>query len=67
MQSYTGSGNGEKDQNSKVPLEILIWNKTHSGDVGHTAIRIGNNVYGYYPPDTPVGAKLKPGLRVRAS
>jgi RHS repeat-associated protein len=31
------------------PVEVYIWKK--NSDVGHTAIRIGNWVYGYYPSD----------------
>jgi hypothetical protein len=35
-------------------LDLLfkyIWDKEGGKDVGHTAIRIGDNVYGYYPSD----------------
>ncbi|WP_040497485.1 hypothetical protein, partial [Fulvivirga imtechensis] len=32
-------------------VEVYIWNKTHGKDVGHTAIRVGDNIYGYYPTD----------------
>ena len=32
-------------------VEVYIWNKTSDKDVGHTAVRIGNWVYGYYPTD----------------
>ena len=32
-------------------VEVFVWDKVQGKDVGHTAIRIGNEVYGYYPTD----------------
>lgn len=32
-------------------VQIYIWDKESGKDVGHTAIKIGDNVYGYYPTD----------------
>ncbi|MEE9446149.1 MAG: hypothetical protein V3V19_10850 [Cocleimonas sp.] len=33
-------------------VEVLVWHKGSGKDVGHTAVRIDNKVYGYYPSDT---------------
>ena len=32
--------------------QILVWHKGEGKDVGHTAIRVNDKVYGYYPTDT---------------
>ncbi|MGD9992552.1 MAG: RHS repeat domain-containing protein [Salinivirgaceae bacterium] len=37
--------------NSGGNIDVYIWDKGYEGDVGHTAIRIGDKVYGYYPTD----------------
>ncbi|TJY59718.1 DUF4105 domain-containing protein, partial [Sphingobacterium alkalisoli] len=42
---------GKGDPPPKSSLEVYIWDKEGGKDVGHTAIRIGNRVYGYYPSD----------------
>jgi hypothetical protein len=42
---------GGDDQSTGVPVEVYIWEKGGGLDVGHTAIRIGGLVYGYYPTD----------------
>lgn len=38
-------------QKSRGDVEVYIWNKTNGKDVGHTAIRVDDKVYGYYPTD----------------
>jgi len=35
----------------KGNTSIYIWNKTHSKDVGHTAIKIDDYIFGFYPTD----------------
>jgi len=35
----------------KPKVQVFIWSKEEGKDVGHTAIRINNVVYGYYPSD----------------
>jgi len=32
-------------------VEVLIWEPEYIGDVGHTAVRLNNIIYGYYPTD----------------
>lgn len=47
--TYHQQGRGKGDPPPKTNLEVYIWDKEGGKDVGHTAIRIGNRVYGYYP------------------
>lgn len=35
----------------KPKVQVFIWSKEEGKDVGHTAVRINNVVYGYYPSD----------------
>jgi hypothetical protein len=37
------------DNNSDV--SVFIWDKDGVGDVGHTAVRVGGLIFGYYPTD----------------
>lgn len=43
---FLGAGGGVPKSGG---VEVYIWDK--DDDVGHTAIRIGDKVYGYYPTD----------------
>ncbi|WP_316823052.1 hypothetical protein [Pedobacter gandavensis] len=48
-QSPTGETQEDPPKNKKI--EVFVWDKESGLDVGHTAIRIGGKVYGYYPSD----------------
>lgn len=50
------SNNNSKEQNSKnkkklSDTEVYIWKKTSVADVGHAAIRVGDEIFGFYPTD----------------
>jgi RHS repeat-associated protein len=47
--SNDSNDGSEDDQVEQKQTSVIIWAAT--GDVGHTAIRVGDIVYGYYPTD----------------
>ncbi|MFN4316140.1 MAG: DUF6443 domain-containing protein [Chitinophagaceae bacterium] len=56
LQSIYGGKREEKNKESEdiqdpLKVQVFIWSKEGGKDVGHTAIRIDDIVYGYYPSE----------------
>lgn len=47
--------------NTTSKVSVLIWDKDGLGDVGHTAIRVGGLIFGYYPIDANINSKYDSG------
>ena len=56
--------NPSTNSDGSTRVEMWVWkvgiSEMFGGDVGHAAIRIGDNVYGYYPTDQLGDGKLGP-------
>jgi len=49
--AMSNDGEGDENENDPSKVQVFVWTKEGGKDVGHTAIRIDDMVYGYYPSD----------------
>jgi hypothetical protein len=47
--AVSGTYEDKTTKDEKQSVNIYVWQKNQ--DIGHTAIKIGNKIYGYYPTD----------------
>jgi len=66
-QNQSSSKEEQENPPKKKGVEVLIWQKGAGLDVGHTAIKIGGTIYGYYPSDENGNGQYDPSELILGS